>query len=901
MGGGQAPAAAAQGGRIVNGVLRWLVRWSARLLPGRHRDRFGADIEDTVTALANESRRAGRAVERDYLLQELADTVREAVRQRRGGTTWRDLASVLHEALRDDVRGTVRRGWHQPAAAIGVVLTLAMVVTAVTTTFGLAYAVLWKPLPFPRSDRLVFVWEADRTGQAPFRVTSGRFAAWQRETQSFESISLFGAAGHSVDDARGSVPVRGLRVSASLFDTLGVRPILGRAFGPEDEVPGQHRVLIISRGMWQARFGGRADIVGHQVRLSGEPYLVVGVMPDIVTPGWPSNPAHVAIDPELREFWQPIVRTPAFDANHRSHVFGVIGRLKPGVTNAQADADLQSLNADAEAEPHGGLTTPFREQFVRDARTPLLVLLGAALAVLLIACANLAALQVSLVERRRTELAMRLALGAGRLRLAGLLGMDALMPATVGLALGIWGSRTALAVIPLRLPGSMPFVTTPALDLTIVAVACVVAGGAAVALSIWPVARLRFVSPAPRGAAPTGRGTVYRWLVAGQVAIGVALALPAALLVQSLSSLQARDPGFVLENVVVADVAVPAAGAGDVLRTSAFERAISDALAATPGTRGAAFAYDQPLEANWTQVISLQGEHVPVSDADVQVQLRIVSPSYFDTMGVEVIDGRRFEDREDGNAPGAVVVNEAFAAAHGGRVLGLRARTSAASLAWAGAVPAEYTIVGVVENERFRGLEEPSAPAFYISTRQFPLTSAAVLVRGVDASPARLGAIREAIRHAEPDATVGRIVPLDALLAEQMATRRVTADVVGGFALAAMALAALGLYGLMAVTVAAGRREMGVRLALGASPSEVARAVMAGSLRQAALGVAVGGFLAVAVARLVQHLLVDVSAYDVRTLVTIAAVMLMAAVAAAALPALRAARIDLASILRPDP
>ena len=765
-----------------------------------------------------------------------------------------------------------------------------MAVTAVTTTFGLAHAVLWKPLPFPDADRLVFVWEADRDTSDTSRVTSGRFATWQRESRSFASLALFGAAGHSVDGAEGSTPVRGVRVSASFFETLGVRPILGRALVPDDEIPGRHRVLIISHGMWQTRFGGRPDVVGQQVRLSGEPYLIVGVMPEVVTPGWPSNPAHVAIERELREFWQPIARTPELDANVRSHVFGVVGRLRPGVTAVQADAELRSLGVEDERESHTGVTRPFREQFVRDARTPLLVLFAAAVAVLLVACANLAALQVSLVERRRSELAIRLALGAGRVRLTGLLGMDAFLPALAGLALGIWGSRAALAAIPHQLPGSVPFVTAPALDSTIVAFASLVAGAAGIALSTWPVARLRLVSPVPRGASQAGRSSIYRGLVAAQVAIGVALALPAALLGQSLASLRARDAGFVLENVIVADVAVPSTRSSDLPRTSAFEREISSGLAAIPGTRGVAFGYDHPLETDWTQVIGLQGENLAATDAEAQVHLRIVSPSYFETVGVEVLDGRVFEDRENAEAQGAVVVNEAFAAAHGGRVIGRLVRTGAAAYEWGTAVPSEYTIVGVVENERFRGLEEPGAPALYISTRQFPLTSAVVMIRGVDTSPARLSAIREAVRRAEPDATIGRIVTLETILSEQMVTRRVTADVVGGLALVALALAALGLYGLMAVTVAAGRREMGVRLALGASPAEVARAVVSQSLRHAAFGVAVGGMLAVVAGRFVQHLLVDVSAYDARTLTMIAAVMLVAAVVAAALPAIRAAR-----------
>ena len=884
----------------MNAVLRWLVRLSLRLSPRRHRDRFGGELAATVNALAGEARARGRGVERGYLLQELADSLRaSAGLWQSGETSWRGQLSACGEALLEDVKGSARRCRQRPVATAGVVATLAAVVTAATVTFGLAHAVLWKPLPLPDEDQLVFVWETARDERVPFRVTSGRFSAWQRDSSAFARLALFGAAGYSMDGSDGSAPVRGMRVSAPFFETLGLRPILGRAFGPEDEVPGQHRVLVISQAMWRARFGGRPDIVGHAVRLSGEAYVIVGVMPDVVTPGWPSNPAHVAIDRELREFWVPIARTPELAGNVRAHVFGAVGRLKAGVTSARADAELQATQS-SEIDVHGGMTTPFREQFVREARTPLLVLFTASLAVLLVACANLAALQVSLVERRRAELSTRLALGASRLRLVGLLGMDALVPVAAGLALGLWWSRAALALIPGQLPGSMPFVTTPALDVTSAIFACAAAASAALALSVWPVARLRLVSPVPRGASTAGRTSVYRWLVATQVAIGVALAIPAALLAQSLTSLRGRDAGFAVTDVIVADVAVPAARASEPRRVSAFEREVSAALAALPGTRGVAFAYDHPLEANWTQTVAFIGEDRSPATADVQVHLRIVSPGYFDTMGVSVLDGRAFEDREDMDAPGVVMVNEAFAAAHGGRVLGRRLESSAASYTWGPGVPAEYEIVGVVEDERFRGLEQPSLPAVYISTRQFPLTAAAVMVRGPAAQEPWTSALRGAIRQAQPAATVGRIVTLDAILSEQMSTRRVTADVVSGFALAALGLAALGLYGLMAVSVAAASRELSVRLALGASPAEVARAVVFASLGHASLGVAVGLALALALGRLVQHLLVDVSAHDPRTVVAVAGVMLVAAALAGALPAGRAARIDPASALRSD-
>jgi len=886
----------------MNGLLRWLVRVSSGLLPARHRDRVGADLASTVDALADDAREAGgSAAERAYLMRELVDLARQAAMLRQADRLpVRSATAPLWDAVRDDFRASLRQGRRRPVATLGVIGTLAMAVAAVTTTFGLATAVLWRPLPFPGADRLVFVWESDADQTDPFRVTSGRFAEWQRETRAFSSMSLFGAAGFSLDGPDGGRPVRGVRVSASFFDTLGLRPMIGRALQAADEVPGQHRVVVLSEWTWRNRFGGAPAVIGRTVRLSGESYEVVGVMPETVTPGWPTNPARVAVDRELREFWVPIPRTPELDANSRAHVFGVLGRLRDDVSRAQADAELQALRSATSADIHGGVSTSFRDQFVRDVRAPLLVLFAAALAVLLVACANLAALQVSLFEQRRSELAMRLALGAGRVRLAGLLAMDAGILSLLGGALGIWLSRVALAWIPGQLPASMPFVTPPRLDGPAVLFACGVAALVTLGLSIWPMARLLGVSPSPRGTALPSRTHAYRWLVAAQVAAGVALAVPASLLGQSLSSLRAHEPGFVVDGVLVADVSPRADESALLGRVAGFERTLRESLGALPGVRGVAMAYDHPLEANWTQIVTLQGELGTRAGAELQAQLRIVSPSYFETLGVAIVDGRSFEEREGTDAPGVVLVNEAFAAAHGDRLIGRRLGTSAAAYAWGARVPADYQIVGVVENERFQGLDLPSAPAVYLSTRQFPLADATLLVRADADQGGVAGQLRQAIRRAEPDATVGQVRALDDILAEQLASRRVTADVVGGFAVAAVALAVLGLYGLMAVTVAGRVREVGVRLALGASPGQVARVVIVESLGYAAVGVGAGVILALGVGRLVEHLLVDVSASDPGTLAAVALVLLVAAVAAAVVPALRAARIDPVIALRSD-
>jgi predicted permease len=476
--------------------------------------------------------------------------------------------------------------------------------------------------------------------------------------------------------------------------------------------------------------------------------------------------------------------------------------------------------------------------------------------------------------------------------------VDAGLLSVAGGASGVWLSSVALVWIPTRLPSSVPFLTAPALDLRAAGFAFLAGLAVTVAMSAWPALRLRTLSAAPRGISLPARVRVYRVLVAAQVAIGVALAVPAALLGESLSALRGRDPGFAVDGVLVVDVSVGSHAAAPLSRTARFERDVTDTISAAPGVAGAAFAYDHPLESNWTQVIAMKGEVPEDPGFEGDAHLRIVSPSYFEALGVRVLEGRPFEDGEGTDAPGVALVNEAFAAAHGGRVVGRHFRDMAGVTAWGPVVPGEYEIVGVVANERFRGVDLPSAPAFYLSTRQFPQTSATLLVRAANHSADLPSRIRGLIRGVEPAATIGQVRSLSDILSEQLVSRRVTSGVTSVFAVATVGLALLGLYGLMAVIVAGRTRDVGVRLALGASPVTIARTIVVESVGAAIVGVAAGLALTAVLGRFLEHLLVDVSARDPWTVMVVAGTVLTGAVLAAAGPARRAARIDPVVALR---
>jgi predicted permease len=439
----------------------------------------------------------------------------------------------------------------------------------------------------------------------------------------------------------------------------------------------------------------------------------------------------------------------------------------------------------------------------------------------------------------------------------------------------------------------------PALDLRVAGFAVALAALAAVLLTIWPIVRLLRAPSAPRGAVTAPSQLVYRALVVSQIAVTVALVAAAGLLGQSLYSVQRRHAGFALDRVFVADVGLPApprTPAPDVARA---EQSLLDAIRRRPNVEAVAAAYDHPLEANWSESPTLIGDTTR-PDERRQSQLRIVSPGYFEALDVAIVEGRSFSDRDSTGAPGVAIINEAFARDIGGRVLGRRLRTGTPQFQFADSVPNEFEIVGVVDNERFRGLEHPAEPAFYLSTRQFPQTGFSVIVRTKGDPIAIAPDVRAAIRETDSAITFDRATSLDSILADQLTTRRVTTDVIGGFALVALAVAALGVYGLLAVAVASRTREIGVRLAIGASPASVARQVVIDGVRNSLLGVAMGCVLAVATGRFVQSLLVDVSAFDPITLTVVATTLIAVSVAAALLPAARAARVDPIVALRAE-
>ncbi len=805
--------------------------------------------------------------------------------------------------LRDDLLAALRHTVRRPSLSLAVALTLAVAIAAATTAVGLARAVLWRSLPFANASRLVFVWEDTGTDgdHRATRVTGFRYTHWTTDlgaASPFSSLALFGAAGFTLETPEGAQSVSGVRVSAGYFDTLAIEPMLGRTFAAGDDAPGATRVVMLSHRMWRERFGGDTRVVGTTIRLSGERYAVVGVMPPVVFPAWPVNPAVVTLDPDAQELWVPIPRTAQLQQNSRAHVFGVLARLRDGTTSLQArDALLRTTDHTA-ADAHGALLSPFRDQLVRDAWVPLVALAGAALAVLLVACANLASVHVSAFERRRPEFSVRAAIGASVATLVRQVALEAVVPAIVGGVLGMAIARGALAVLPRLLPSTIPLLTSPMLDAPLGLFAIVLSFVASIVLTIWPIIRLVRATPALRGAPSRPRTMVYRVLVVSQVALTIAVTTAASLLGRSLQFIEHQTPGFAIDHVLVANLGLPVGRPVEPGQVIADERAVLSSLSALPGVVAVATAYDHPLEANWSENPTILGDEQS-AERQRQTELRIVSPGYFDALAVDVLSGRGFTARDSFDATGVAVVNEAFARELGGRVIGRKIRTATPRTAYGNHAPGEFEIVGVVSNERFRGLEAPVLPAFYLSTRQFPQSGVTLLVRTARDPTAVVSTVRTAIRRLNPLMTFSQPRSLEQILAEQLAARRSTTAVIGTFAIAALSLAALGMYGLLAVFVSVRTREIGVRLAIGAPPRAVALGVFREGMISATAGAAVGCVLALATSRLVSAMLIGTPSTEPTMLAVVVVVLLIAGVAAWA-PARRAASIDPVNALRAE-
>ncbi|HEX3644804.1 MAG TPA: ABC transporter permease [Vicinamibacterales bacterium] len=804
------------------------------------------------------------------------------------------------ERLLQDLRYAGRTFRRAPGFLLLTVMTIAVGVGANAAIFSIVNAVLLRPLPFARPDDLVLVTDVNtQTKQNNFDATPANFLDWRLRTRSLVGLAAFRQATLALSGDRPE-SLSGAIVNANFFDLLDVKAALGRGLAAGDEGRRAPRVAVIGDGLWRQRFGARADAIGQMVRLNDEPHTIVGVMPAgidypgrtsiWVAPHWrvPDDPLTPGIDPAP-------VRTRSY--------FSVLARIRHGTGLEAAQADMNTVAASLERDfPNenrnlGVLLTPLRADIVGDVRQTVLLLFAAVGVLLVIATANVSGLLLARATARHQEIAVRIALGATRGRIVAQLVTESLVLAVLGgiagVLLAMWLIGPILAISPTDL-GLAGAVTV---DRTVLLFGLAASTAAGLLFGLAPAHQLASadvhgdLKQGARGGSGLGQRRIRAALVAGEIALSLVLLVGAGLTIRSFIRLQNEPPGFNPDHVVTVGVALTAARYPTPEKKAEFWRRSVGALRQVPGVTIAGAISRLPLlPGNSTRGLTIRG--LP-PDVVASAHYRTTSPDFFRAMEIPLLRGRFFEESDaEGRAPVAIVGAAAAQRFWPNRnPLGERFRIGSS----------EITVVGVVGDVHAAALDQPPQPTIYVPYGQDPWPSMVFTLRASDAGSNSLQAsVRKAIWQVDKDQPIGAILTMDEQLSKSLTRRRFSATLLAAFGVMAVSLAAIGLYGVLAFIVAQRRREIGVRMALGAQPCDVIADVMGQGLRLAGYGVGVGIALALVVTRLLRSLLFGTSPTDVFTFAAVATLLVAIAAAASLVPALRASRVDPLIALRDE-
>ena len=798
-----------------------------------------------------------------------------------------------------DVRFTLRSLRNNPMFTAIVVLTLALGIGATTAIFSVVEGVLLRAFPYRDPDRLVMLWENDRLrGTKQERFSAPDFFDVRERADVFESLALFQTPSLTLtSESDEPVRVNVSFVSASLYPVLGSEAMLGRTFYDEEDRPGGDRVAILSHRLWSSRFGRDPDVLGQRVFIEGESTEVVGVM-----------------GPEFRfpasaDLWVP-AQVSATTGMRGNHGFHVIARLAEGVSLERANSSLQTIATALETDypddnlGRGMWAESLYETTVGSVRTALLALLGAVVFVLLIACANVANLLFARSLAREHEIAIRTAMGAGRVALVRQSLIEGLTLSCAGGLVGLFVAYAGLDVLLALAPSDLPRLSNVGVDATVLLFALALSLTTGILFGLAPALRVsKDVAASLKEGSRGAGGSKHRAreiLVAAEIALAVVLVVGAGLLITSFWKMLQVDPGFAPANVVSVDIQLPASRYSQeraVWPHWSAVRQFQDELvrraSETPGIDAATLAMNGPLDPGWTSRFTIEGRPEVVPGQQGEVRVRVVGPEYFRTVGVPVIRGRALELHDNrADAPPVIVVNEAFAKRYFLDEEPLGARLTQWDLT--------REIVGIVQDVKFRGLDtdaEP-APAIYPTFSQAPFPGFSLLLRSREPPERSFARMREMVRSMDPELALSRFTTLEDRLSAAVAGPRFTMILFGLFAIVALVLAALGIYGVMSYSVAERTPEIGVRMSLGAGRREVLGVVLAQGFRLAALGIGLGIVAAIFLSRTLETLLFGVERLDLVTFATVPLLAAFVALSACTIPAVRATRVDPISTLR---
>ena len=794
----------------------------------------------------------------------------------------------------NDLRYAIRMQRKNPGFTIVAVIALALGIGANTAIFSVVNTVLLRPLPYQDPDRLVMVWEeATKAGYPQDTPAAANFIDWRDQNQVFEGMAATDYTSFNLTGSGEPERLEGRRVSTNLFPLLGVEPQVGRVFTAAEDRPGSERVVVLSHGLWQRRFGGDPGIVGKTLTLNGAGYTVVGVMP-----------ARFQFPTVDDEAWVPIAFTQDEATDRGRKYLKVVARLKPGVAMAQAQADMSTIATRLQQQyPEtntdlGAVITPLHEYLVGDIRPALLILLGAVGLVLLIACANVANLLLARAAVRQKEIAVRVALGARRQRLIRQFLTESIFLSTLGGIVGLVIAYVGLVVLKAFIPENISQARAISIDYNVLGFTLLVAVATGLIFGLAPaIQSIRFnqietLKEGGRDAATGGSGKRLRGLlVMAEVAISLVLLIGAGLLINSFLRLRNVDPGFNPDNLLTMKIVLPDSKYERMAQRSAFYSELTQRLQSIPGVKSAAVTTNLPLYLQGNSIsISIEGRPEPPPGQEPIMVTRMISPGYFDTMSIPLLKGRQLTDQDTDTSPDVVVISETMARrlwpgedAIGKRIAIGRIRSQED---W-------IQVVGVVKDVRQFELNADPKPQMYLTYRQFGFFDAQDLVVKTNVDPASLaGTIRNAVWEIDKDQPVSNIRTMDTILADSIARQRFSMLLLAIFASVALVLAAVGIYGVMSYSVAQRTHEIGIRMALGAQTSAVLKLAVGYGVKLVAAGIAIGLIAAFALTRVMSTLLFGVTATDPTTFALISLLLVAVAAIASYIPARRATRVN---------
>jgi predicted permease len=812
-------------------------------------------------------------------------------------------------ALVQNLKYAVRLIAKAPMFALVAITIMALGIGANTAIFSVVHAVLLEPLPFPEADRLVQLWhvppQTSFPGMTRFSLSAANFLDWEKQSDVFEQMALYHGTDFDVTGAGKPESIRAGRVSANFFSVLRVQPIRGRLFRPEEDHPGRNHEVILSYKLWQSRYGSDPNVLGRSIDLDGEPYTIVGVMGPKMT------------KPDFAQIWTPLGLTSKEASVRGEHHFLGIARLKPGVTLGQAQTQMNTISQRLErAYPEddkgwGAVVYSMREDMVGDVRPALLMMLGAVAFVLLIACANVANLVFARAYGRRKEIAIRSALGASRARLIQQVVSESLIVSLCGGALGLVAAHFGIMLLLKFFADKLPRLGDIGLDFPVLAFTLalsVVTGLLSGLLPAWAITRGQVNEALKQGLgrmdSDGGSGKTRSALVVVEVALSVVLLIGAGLMVRSLWALQTMNPGFDEHNVLTLSVMVPKRAFTAPTQQSQFFDQVLQRVRGLPGVASAGAIDDLPLVGGSNQPIAVGGRPVVAMSEQPEVSVRVITPGYLQAMHIPVLQGRDLNDNDTADSMSVVVISQSMA-----KQLWPNENPIGRHLKLTFYPDKDREIVGVVGDVKQNGLDSTAG----IATLYWPLTQVTGSPLGAwsphplslavrtTTPPQRLApAVASAVNQVNRDIPVDNVMTLEDLVGQTLTQQSFNMQLLTIFGLLALFLCTIGIYSVLAYSVKRRMREIGLRVAFGATLRDVATLVIVQGMKPTLAGIGIGLAAAAALGRIASSLIYGVSSRDLATFSAVTMLLIVVSFGASVIPAVRATRVDPLAILREE-